>query len=620
MTIRPFQLSLLLALSTIAPAALAGGGNPIDGHYRGAGKKQVLAFAPADDLTFLRRVTLDLIGKLPTPQQIDAFLADDSLDKRRVYIDELLASEAYTDRWSYYFGELFWNQLLITGDIRNGFHDKIRALVAEDRPWTEMAEFVLGYTGATSGESSPMVFWLLEAFDNDYRLDYLDDQIGYITSTFLGVQTDCISCHDGANHLEQVNKGLSVMKRKQFWGMSAFLAKSYFYYPNRDNTGFDSLELVDLDDPGFNESSLPLYVLTEDQETFSLTRPGGEYMAESAAGEGMRVPRKGGMIEPRYLFTGEQPREGEPRRKALTRMILADRQFARNMVNRMWSHFFGEGFVEPVTGWDMGRIDPETAAQFDIEAQPRDYHLMEALTDAFITSGYNLRALMRDVCNSTLYQADLTAGAAPKGASYWLNAQRTRRMASEAIVDSVYQILETQKPYGVTGMMDRTILSAWALPGTIEPSSQALNGLFGTQRLARLRQMGYASEGDFRQYQEEASLLLNSFGRSQRFDQLPRNDEASIQVALTMMNEDAIHKRLIGDERSPFVNSQAALLAANVHTPESLARALFLRVLVREPTPLELSTAAAHLEANANADGVADLVWALFNHHDFLYK
>jgi len=613
--------SALTAVFTSAPASAGGPDNPIDRYLQRASKKDRLAFLPADELTFLRRATLDLTGRLPTPDETRAFLEEDSLTKRFDLVDRLLASPAFLDRWTSFLGDLYANRVLVeTGESRNAFHLKLREMVADNAGLDEIASHILTFDGFGAEEGSALPFWIVEAADNEFRLDFLDDQMALITSSMLGVQTECISCHDGANHLEQVNKGLSVMKREQFWSMAAMLSKTYFYIANQQNDAFiNTLRLVDVDDPSFNTTPGGVFVFLNQDPPRGRQLPEGEYIAESNAGDGMRPPRKGGVISPGYLFTGEEPGPGERRREALARMIVSDRQFARNMVNRLWAHFFGEGFVEPVDGWDLGRIDPETAAQFGVEVQPRDRLLMETLTDRFIQSGYDLRALMRTIAKSSIYQADLDLAAAAPSPSLWATAARTRRLEAESIVDAIFDTLDVSRHYVVSGMTDQTFGSAWQLPDSYEPNPFALFNLDGDPN-ARARELGYRSVNEFVEAQAAARDLLDAFGRPRRLEAVPRNNEANVQNALIMMNDERIANPLFGAQRSAYVRGLQARLSVDLLTREQAIDELFQRTLFRRPTAQERALALEYWAQRPDSDAIPDMLWMLFNHPDFLYK
>ena len=178
----------------------------------------------------------------------------------------------------------------------------------------------------------------------------------------------------------------------------------------------------------------------------------GDYLAESDAGTGMRPSRVGGVAQPVYLFTGEQPKPSETRREALARMITKDRQFARNIVNRIWAELFGSGFVTVDQGFDPARISKKMARVNKTTVQAKQAKLMERLTDYFIDSNFNARLLMKEILGSILYQIDyknLPATAFPGEGPYFGGKQRVRRLDAESIIESAKHVFKaTANGYG----------------------------------------------------------------------------------------------------------------------------------------------------------------------------
>jgi len=610
----------ILALGVFAAPGPAGqDNNAIDQYFNLQGLKKK-PFSRADDLTFVRRLYLDLTGLLPSPDTVDAFLEDRSPDKRQVLIENVMNSEAHINRWTHFFDDLLMNQRVQpTAYYRNGQHEALRNMVAANMPWDQMAKTILTNNGVGWREGGSFFqFWAREAIGNQYRLDYLDDQVGLITETMLGISTDCISCHDGAHHLESINKDLANRKREEFWGMAAFLSKTYVHtrmplanYPINSETYYKDLDISDIDHPDFNHN----YGGFINPET--RFKPAGEYMAQSDAGDGMRQPRSGGQIMPRYLFTGEEPQPGELRREALARILVADRQFARNMVNRVWAHFMGTGFVEPLGNWDLARLSPQKAAEADAEVQPREHLLMESLTTYFIESEFNFQSLFRVILNSRIYQADYASrasGSEDSGLAYWSTDRRVRRLEAESIIDTMYQILETPRKYTISGEYNSQVATTWELPGPSEPSNFFNDPDFDPLAL------GYASYEEFFLNQTETLRLLTIFGRSDRSVVSSRKNDTTAQTVLTMMNDPSLHHSLMSGGSSPYILRLVESAASGQSSPEDIVDNLYFRILFRAPTPLERGGALAYFKDKEVDLAIRDLAWTLFNHPNFTHK
>ncbi len=590
---------------------------------RAAGKKGVKL---ADDDTFLRRIWLDLTGRIPSPEETQAFIADPDPKKRTKTIAALMRKATFVDRWTTFYEDILRTRFVIeNGMYRNPFHDMIYDAVNRNTPWDQLARDVITSAGLGVTPKSGFLYYVYELADEDFRLDFLDDQTSFITETMLGLNTSCISCHDGAYHLEDINKGLATMTRRQFWSMSSMLASTYLYieaFPEDDDDelGYlQSLALVDLDKPGFTPGE-ESYLFEENELYLD-----GEYHAQSSAGQGMRPPRNGGVIAPAYLNTGETPRAGETRREALARMLTADRQFARNMVNRVWAHFFGEGFVEPVESWDLGRIDPQTAAANGATVQARDYQLMEYLTDQFITGGYDLRELIVMIAESELYQWDysseaIRATSTTGGLSFWRSSERTDRLPAEAIIDGIKDVLGFPGRYAVSGIYTRTYNSTWQMPGTGEPNIGALFAFDSEDLAIHPTQLGYDSIDEYYFYQYATMELLTELGRGDFENGLARKNNSDITTALSLMNGEANNFWLEFARYSPLIEDWTDRLEDGQISRNQVVEAMFQRILFREPNGPESQKFTSYFSGNETEQALADMLWVLFNHPDFLYK
>lgn len=173
---------------------------------------------PATDLEFLRRVTLDLTGRIPSRSEIRAFVADKDPAKREKLIGRLVSSEAFVDKWAYFFMDLF----RANGKMGRGqrlFHYWMKENLRADRPYDEVVraiiaasaksnhvvaasnviarEHIQGKAQPDDGEDLGMV----------HQLDTNDELAIIYGKAFLGINLSCISCHDGTGHLEKVNSG-----------------------------------------------------------------------------------------------------------------------------------------------------------------------------------------------------------------------------------------------------------------------------------------------------------------------------------------------------------------------------------------------------------------------------
>ncbi|HUU33220.1 MAG TPA: DUF1549 domain-containing protein, partial [Vicinamibacterales bacterium] len=193
--------------------------------------------ALSSDDEFVRRIYLDVTGLPPSSADVRAFVADPAQDKRDRLIDTLLASDEFAEQWAWYWGDLL-RMSNEAGPGANAFHYWFKEQLKVDRPYSLLVHDVLTPSAkvhatipalAIIGRSNQLKSRFVESVD-DYRisnrLDHVDALTIDVSRVFLGINTSCISCHDGALHLESVNGYLADRTRDEFFAMSAFFGKT----------------------------------------------------------------------------------------------------------------------------------------------------------------------------------------------------------------------------------------------------------------------------------------------------------------------------------------------------------------------------------------------------------
>ncbi len=332
--------------------------------------------ALADDDQFARRAWLDATGRIPPAAELEAFLTNRDPKKRTKLIDTLTNSDAFIDKWTYYFSDLFRAGSRM-GSGLNLFHFWLREWLKLDRPYNEVVTDLLTGAGKSSFSVPAGMYYARDfvkakddpeapdAHDLVNQPDTVDEFTVTYSKVFLGLNLACISCHDGKNHLEKVNLFLTSKKRDEFFGQAAFFGKTR-QIMNWEN-GYQANTEYTVDDGG------------------------KEYdpKAESI----VRVPRRGGDASPRFILGGERPKAGENYRDALARILTTHPQFRRAFANRIWSELMGFGIVEPVDDFDLLKRD-----------QPSNPTLLTALADDFGRHQYSFKHYVRTIMNSSAYQ------------------------------------------------------------------------------------------------------------------------------------------------------------------------------------------------------------------------
>lgn len=342
-------------------------------------KWQELGVVPArsaTDTEFLRRVSLDLAGVLPTPEEVTTFLQDTTVDKRARAIDRLLERPEYVDLWT-----LRWSDLLrvhpryLSDKGVASFRGWIRQSIRDNKPLDQWVRELLVAQGNlfTSG---PVAF---------YFVDEKPEELAETTAqVFLGVRLQCTRCHHHPNE---------VWSQDDYYGLAAF---------------FTRLEKKDTLDQGRFGGARAIRPVSRAMPNRQLTIPS--------------KPKHLGEAQPLDTLAVDDIRLD------LANWITARENpyFARNFANRYWGWMFGRGLIEPVD--DVRATNP-----------PSHPELLADLEHEFRQSGYNSKELLRRIANSAVYQlaAELTPSRDRDG--MLLTHRVPRRLSAEVLLDAINQ-------------------------------------------------------------------------------------------------------------------------------------------------------------------------------------
>ena len=534
---------------------------------------------PSSDAAFLRRATLDATGLIPSPDQVRAFLADDSPDKRARLVDELIGSEEFAEQWAWFFGDLFRLAHQV-GPVRNPFQSWIKEWLTTDRPYDEVVRDLLTGVAKAHGSVPPLAFMArshqaksrIVMSPDDYsihnRLDAIDQFNVDVSRIFLGINTSCISCHDGADHLEPLNEWLSKRTREEFYRQSAFLgnARQITTWDDRSKNVVVDLLVDDLAKGYDTGNDAPYHTLSEG-----------------------RFPRLEGLAyEPAFLLTGETPESGENPRDALARMLTDHPQFARATVNLVWGKLMTVAFVEPYNAFDLDRMGRLAAGEEDpLPSRPLNPELMDALAEDFRSSGFSFWHLVKTIMKSETY------GLSPHFDGDWDEAwtgyyprRYVRVLTGPELVDSLARATAVPTEFAFAGT-------------TVERVKE----LTTPSDLGGRRGRGEGAEVD---------ALMQSFFQSNRMTPAPVGNRGSILQALLMMQSGVVNRRVSSES-----GGRVADLLASEKGDGDVVNELFLGTLGRLPTASEAELGAERIAADRR-QGTQDLQWALLNSPEFL--
>ncbi|HMV86417.1 MAG TPA: DUF1549 domain-containing protein [Blastocatellia bacterium] len=534
------------------------------------------------DEEFVRRVYLDLTGRIPAAADVTAFVADKSATKREALIDKLIGSPEYVDKWTMFFGDLFKNNARSVNVTRysggrDAFYNYIKDAISKNKPYNQIATEMIAGNGDNfvDGQVNHVIGGIVPMGPPQ---DTMDGTAVNTASMFLGINAlDCLLCHDGAGHLDAVNLWGSQKTRLDAWGMSAYFAR--------------------VRRQGQLLSQQPLY------RKFLVSELAvGEYQLNTDFGNRQtRAPINGQtVVQPKYILGAGTANAGENRRQTLARLLTADKQFARAAVNYIWEKLMVEALVSPSNAFDPARLDPKATLPAGWTLQPANAELLDALADEFIKQNYDLRKLIALIAKSSGYQlSSQYPGTWSLALVPYYARKYVRRMDAEEIHDAIVKATGVK----VTSIVGGQAIDGYQLRDTLNQPTWTVN--WAMQLPDTIEPRGNVVGG-----------FLNSFIRGDR-DVKPRSLEPSIQQALNLMNNTFVLNRIHQTNAGSLV---ARLLADTTLTNQQIVTQLYLNTLSRNPSQSELDALLPLFSSQAKRDATEGIQWALLNKMDFIFN
>lgn len=466
----------------------------------------------ASDSEFARRVHLDLIGSLPEAGELRTFLASNAPGKRAELIDRLLERPEYVNYWG-----LKWADLLRAH--RRSLGDKgLRSFTS----WLHQAL-------RDNWPADKIVQALLTAKGNLYNegpvayyfVDRTPEDLAETTAqVFLGVRMQCAKCH---------HHPFDVWGQDDYYGLAAF---------------FTRVQRKD----------------TRENGTF-----GGAQSIRIGPAAPLTHPRTGLPVAPRTLGPAAPEADTNDPRLTLAAWVTGRENpwFARNLVNRYWGYLFGRGLVEPID--DLRATNP-----------PSHPALFDALTREFVAGGFDLKRLLRTICNSRAYQLVSEVAPARDAEGMFLTHRRPRRLSAEVLLDAINRAAGVDEKFENSPAGTRAVDLA-------DPTA--------------------------------ASYFLDIFGRPRRTStcECERRSQPDLIQVLHLSNSEKIHAKVADP-----AGRVARLLAAGKNENE-IVDELYLAALGRVPTAEEREGVVRLIAAApSRKEGLEDLLWALLNSAEFV--
>ena len=581
--------------------------NFIDEHVFAKMEKDGIPWAPlSSDEEFFRRIHLDLWGRIPDSESVRKFLKDSDPGKRDKLIEKMLALDqswedlskkegydpndpamasaeremnvvgpwlvdtAFVSRWSYWFSDLFGSSREFLADGRNAFYHYIYDSLRLNLPYNKFVTDMMTATTVIARASGPANFLIRCQVGNPLvdgpimHEDTLDEIAIRSSKYFLGIDLECVSCHDGAGHLESINLWLTKRKRPEVWRQAAFFGNIRLFRPTWADNNFALLE------------GPPLLKYKQFHE--------GGTGYNSTAPSAVRVPRFQTDVSPEFILNGEKPRPGKNPRQEFARILTSHPQFARATVNLMWAELMGVGIVDPPFGWDLDRQDPKHPPPAPWTIQPTHPELLQALTEDFRRHNFDLRRLMALITKSSAYQlSSRFPGRWKEEYSRYFARRFVRRLPAEMIFDAICQATNVFETFKTPSGDVNFVLETYSHEDIEDPAIKQ---------------------------------FLTYFGQSDRQVDDPVTDGSIIQASV-LLNSDIVKKRVLPSTE----NSRVGALLGKTPLPrnEEIVEELFLSTLARFPSEEEEEICVQQLQKRRNR-GAEDIQWALLDKLEFLFN
>ena len=609
-----------------------------------------------NDEVFLRRVYLDVVGRIPSLTESTRFLESNDQDKRAKLIHGLLDSEGYVSHMFNWKADLLRlnTRGLSPGQPGKLYDDWVRETIRSRMPYDEFVRKLVSASGQL-WENGAVGFYLR---DLGMPLDHMSN----MSRIFLGTRMECAQCHDHP---------LEPITQKDFYQMAAFT----FGVSNLGNPGGYSLENVrqypdikaklaampkdEALEQSISGTIAPLKRLTQDTDK-KLSFP---------ETYGYDPSLRGKPVEPRTLFGEEAIVTDGNRRKAFAEWMTSPRnpRFARNIANRLWKKVMGLGLIEPVDS---------------LSALPNPVHaeLMDFLTQMMIRLGFDERAFLEVLLNTRLYQSEAVRETPEPGVPFALRGPQLRRLSAEQVWDSHLVLLvadldERKSGFRLGGVLDPVYLRKISSMNADEIIAQARisQAEHKRKREVSLRRAEQQKEraaaiarGDTAEVKRLAALhakenrefassnpgttmvepdgeatvresdprwkslppnlirasetplplplghFLRQFGQSDRREIDAFNRDPNTTHSLALMNGDLTNRALA---EGSLVRRQLGASKAQgaMHT-----QLIYRAILVRSATPRELSTIRDITKDSPTPE--QDILWALLNSPEFLFQ
>ena len=605
----------------------------------------------ANDEQFVRRVYLDVIGRIPSYEETMVFLKNADPMKRTTLINTLLDSEGYASHMFNYFAEMLrvkhnLEQANLQGD---DYVNWLRRQMDGNRPWDQMVKAMMVAEGKMWTEDSNKA----DGWDDKGAAGYLLrdagmplDNLANTLTVFLGTDVACAQCHDHP---------FAEWTQMQFYEVASFFGATKTRTRDRNQGLMGEVEAM----------------VTESGQDITRLRNGlrnyvqaNSYAVEDVDMNDMKLPhdyqypdaKPGDPVKPKLIMWSDKDKgnpaykvskgDSEKLRQSFASWMThpENPRFAMTIANRLWKRAFGVGVAEPVTNID----DPEASANPE---------LLKYLAEVMKKVKFDMKEFQRIILNTRAYQSEATTEAIAMGSMYFFQGPQLRRMSAEQTWDS-YMALVLGKPeaykaplsdlYGKSidlnlnneKLTAKDVLIKYSAYRQMADKQRALMGggldaaggdsmmmMGGEDKGGMAKEEPAAAAGGAGKYlsyggwrllraselsqPERGGHFLAEFGQSPRSLIDGGSKVGSVPQVLMMMN---------GGAQEMLTNRQSLIFRTmdKVTNPADKVETLFLSVMNRKPTLQEKDIAKREIGTHGE-EGYSSMIWALINTREFIF-
>ena len=552
-----------------------------------------------DDFVFVRRIYLDVTGRIPTDVEARDFLNDKDPEKRRKLIDQLLISDGYRSHLFNWLADLLRHRGKLRRSNFNHYERWLKDQIAQNSPWNDMVYAMLTAEG-TLASSGPTGYLLR---DPGMPLDNLSNTL----NIFLSANVSCAQCHDHP---------LADWTQREFYELAAFFGATDVSDRDPRKVG-NKLKLPDGSVSKQDVASAVAQNLARvHTKSFQTLKFPDDYAYSDV--------EPGSPVDPLLFIWGDEELTVEVDETDPSKLRLnfaewlthkENPRFAIAIANRIWKRFFGLGVQEPLED-----LDDLTKAS--------NPELLQLLGKVMVAADFDLREFQRVILNSKAYQAvSSVTPSSGDSENYLFPGPILRRMSAEQAWDSILTLVlgASLDDYKV----DRSNrVTRYDFPYEQMEADEVREKVLLMKKNGYLKSNQRMVEADFvggkrplkikDEFLLRASELsqpapnnhfLRMFGQSSRDLVNDSSVEGSIPQALMLMNGGVQH--LLYDKEA-----RLSMMLKRSGDFKSAVQFLFLSFFCRPPTPDEMNTIEQALAEGMKKD---DLSWALFNSTEFLF-